>query len=121
MSHLACSDDPGAAMNADQLSRFRTALAMLPPAPASLAASGGGCFWANPICSTWCVPASGFTAAIHRRGMGKNPMQTAAILTSRILQLRRIDKGEEALATEPLIVQKGRVRSPPWRWAMPTA
>ena len=28
-------------MNDEQLSRFRAALAMLPPAPASLAASGG--------------------------------------------------------------------------------
>ncbi len=41
MSHLACADDPEAAMNARQLARFREALAMLPPAPASLANSGG--------------------------------------------------------------------------------
>ena len=41
MSHLACGDEPKNAMNAEQLSRFRQALAMLPPAPASLAASHG--------------------------------------------------------------------------------
>ena len=43
MSHLACADDLGAeaAMNRQQLTRFRAALAMLPPAPASLAATSG--------------------------------------------------------------------------------
>ena len=43
MSHLACADDLGAdaAMNRQQLERFRAALAMLPPAPASLAATSG--------------------------------------------------------------------------------
>ena len=41
LSHLACADDPDARMNRAQLDRFRTALAMLPPGPASLAASGG--------------------------------------------------------------------------------
>ena len=41
MSHLACGDEPKNPMNAQQLSRFRQALAMLPPAPASLAASHG--------------------------------------------------------------------------------
>ena len=42
MSHLACADDAEAKHErASNLSRFRTALAMLPPAPASLAASGG--------------------------------------------------------------------------------
>lgn len=41
MSHLACSDEPDSPMNAAQLKRFKAALALLPPAPASLAASGG--------------------------------------------------------------------------------
>lgn len=41
MSHLACGDEPANEKNAEQLSRFRQALAMLPPAPASLAASHG--------------------------------------------------------------------------------
>src|SRR4051812_25916837 len=41
LSHLASSDDPKSKQNQDQLSRFRTALATLPPAPASLAPSGG--------------------------------------------------------------------------------
>ena len=41
MSHLACADNPAAKMNRVQLERFKTALAILPPAPASLSASGG--------------------------------------------------------------------------------
>ena len=40
-SHLACADDPTHPMNAAQLERFRNALSVLPPAPASLANSGG--------------------------------------------------------------------------------
>jgi len=40
-SHLACADDPTHPMNGAQLERFRNALAVLPPAPASLANSGG--------------------------------------------------------------------------------
>jgi alanine racemase len=41
MSHLACADEPGHAMNAAQLSRFRELSALLPAAPRSLAASDG--------------------------------------------------------------------------------
>jgi alanine racemase len=92
MSHLACADDADDAMNATQLERFRAALALLPPAPASLAASAGvllgkdyhfdlarpgiGLYGANPMKS------------------GENPFRTAAVLAARVLQVRRIDKGE---------------------------
>jgi alanine racemase len=98
MSHLACSDDPANKLNAEQLSRFRQALAMLPPAPASLAASHGAMlgmeyhfdlvrpgvalYGANPQA---------------REGAGAaapNLMQTAAVLTARVLQVRRIDSGQ---------------------------
>lgn len=41
MSHLACADEPEHALNGAQLSRFRTALARLPKAPASLSNSSG--------------------------------------------------------------------------------
>ena len=41
MSHLACADDPGHPMNAEQLARFRELSALLPEAPRSLAASDG--------------------------------------------------------------------------------
>lgn len=41
MSHLACADEPGHAMNAAQLSRFRELSVLLPDMPRSLAASDG--------------------------------------------------------------------------------
>ena len=96
MSHLACPDE-ASPMNAQQLSRFRNALAMLPPAPASLAASHGAMlgmeyhfdlvrpgvalYGANP------QPDS------EKRGE-QNLMQTAAVLTGKVLQVRRIDTGD---------------------------
>lgn len=89
MSHLACADDAGDKMNAIQLAKFRQALAMLPPAPASLAASHG----------TFLGPDYRFD--LVRPGVAlyganpdpnrENPMRPAAILTAKILQLRRID------------------------------
>src|SRR5471030_58525 len=98
MSHLACGDEPDNKMNGEQLSRFRQALAMLPPAPASLAASHGAMlgldyhfdlvrpgvalYGANPQ-----GPESGGAAV-------PNLMQTACVLSARVLQLRRIDSGE---------------------------
>ena len=93
MSHLASADDPGAAQNTAQLSRFRTALAMLPPAPASLAASAG-VLLGKPYLFDLVRPGIGLYGGHPQAGHGKNPMRTAATLTARILQLRRIDKGE---------------------------
>ena len=92
MSHLAYAEERANPMNGMQLERFRAALAMLPPAPASLAASGGtllgkdyhfdlvrpgvGLYGANP-CND-----------------GENPFRTAVVLNAAVLQVRRIDKGE---------------------------
>ena len=103
MSHLACSDDAANPLNAQQLSRFRQALAMLPPAPASLAASHGAMlgmeyhfdlvrpgvalYGANP-------QAREGGQGAHQGGPAPNLMQTAAVLTGRVMQLRRIDLGE---------------------------
>src|ERR1700761_7188739 len=92
MSHLACADDPDAKMNRLQLDRFQTALAMLPPAPASFASSGG------------VLLGKDYAFDMVRPGIGlyggnvqhapKNPFSVAAVLTARVLQLRRIDRGE---------------------------
>ena len=99
MSHLACADDlgPGAAMNRQQLSRFRAALAMLPSAPASLAASSGIFLGKDyhfdlvrPGIALWGV---GPPAANNNKGR-RNPMKTVAVLRARVLQTRRIDKGD---------------------------
>jgi len=92
MSHLACSDNPAARMNLEQLERFRAAIAILPPAPASLAASGGVLLGKN------------YAFDLVRPGIAlyggnpladaSNPFRTVAQLTGRILQVRRVDKGE---------------------------
>jgi alanine racemase len=91
MSHLACGDEADNKMNDTQLSRFRTALAMLPPAPASLAASSG-VFLGKPYHFDLVRPGIGIYGGASQDG-GK-PLKTAAVLTARILQLRRIDSGE---------------------------
>ena len=98
MSHLACGDDPANKLNAEQLSRFRQALAMLPPAPASLAASHGamlGVQYHFDLVRPG-VALYGANPQVNE-GIGTsapNLMQTTAVLTARVLQLRRIDLGE---------------------------
>jgi alanine racemase len=93
MSQLACADEPEAAMNGQQLSRFRTALAMLPPAPASLAASAG--ILLGPEYRFDLVrPGVGLYGAHPRGLLTDNPMSTAVFLTARVLQVRGIDSGE---------------------------
>ena len=92
MSHLACADDPSSPMNPLQLDRFRTVLAMLPAAPASLASSGGA------------MLGKGYAFDLVRPGLGlyggnpqptkPNPFLVAARLTGRVLQVRRVDKGD---------------------------
>jgi alanine racemase len=92
MSHLACSEDPSANMNREQLARFRAVLAALPPAPASLSPSGGICLGRD------------YAFDLVRPGIalyGGNPQpsqpngfRTVVRLTGRVLQLRRVDKGE---------------------------
>jgi alanine racemase len=109
MSHLACGDDPRNAMNAEQLSRFRQALAMLPQAPASLAASHGAMLGLDYHFDLVRPGVALYGADPQKpEGMGRegqsskskspqgaaNLMQTAAVLTARVLQVRRIDSGE---------------------------
>ena len=92
LSHLACADEPGHGKNREQLDRFRAALAMLPPAPASLSASAGidlgrdylfdvvrlgmGLYGGNPVPSR------------------PNPYRTVTVLTSQVLQIRNLEAGE---------------------------
>jgi alanine racemase len=98
MSHLACGDEPASPMNAQQLSRFRQALAMLPPAPASLAASHGamlGMDYHFDLVRPG-VALYGANPQVNegKGGAAPNLMQTACVLSAQVLQLRRIDSGE---------------------------
>jgi alanine racemase len=93
MSHLACGDDPASPMNGQQLARFREALARLPAAPASLAASGG-VFLGRDYHFDLVRPGIGLYGGHPHPGHGANPMRCAARLAGRVLQLRRIAAGE---------------------------
>jgi alanine racemase len=100
MSHLACADEPENKMNAMQLSRFRQALAMLPTAPASLAASHGAMLGVDYHFDL-VRPGVALYGANPQKPEGKadaaatpSLMQTAAVLTAKVLQVRRIDLGE---------------------------
>lgn len=92
MSHLACAGEPDARMNRIQLDRFRTALAMLPAAPASLASSGG-VMLGKDYAFDMVRPGIGLYGG-NPRIFEPNPFATAAVLTAKILQLRRIEPGE---------------------------
>jgi alanine racemase len=92
MSHLACSDEPASKMNSEQLERFRAGLAMLPPAAASLSASGGvllGKDYAFDLVRPGIALYGGNPCKA-----APNPFRTVVQLTGRILQVRRVDKGE---------------------------
>lgn len=92
MSHLACSDDAHSAINAQQLERFRAGLAALPSAPASLASSAG-ILLGKDYAFDLVRPGIGLYGG-NPQIAGANPFATVATLTGRILQYRRVDKGE---------------------------
>jgi alanine racemase len=91
MSHLACADEPEAKMNSVQLDRFRTALAMLPPGPASFASSGG-VLLGKEYAFDMVRPGIGLYGG-NVQHAPSNPFSVAAVLEARVLQLRRIDSG----------------------------
>lgn len=92
VSHLACSEDADHSFNRHQLERFRAALAVLPPAPASFASSGG-ILLGRDYAFDLVRPGIALYGGNPRIG-GENPFAVAAQLCGRILQLRRVDKGE---------------------------
>jgi alanine racemase len=91
MSHLACADEPANPMNARQRERFNELRAKLPPAPASLANSGG--VFLGPSYHFDLVR-PGIALYGGRAHDGKpNPMQTVVRLAARILQVRDLAPG----------------------------
>jgi alanine racemase len=108
MSHLSCADDPASSFNAMQLDRFRTALAMLPPAPASLASSGG-VLLGHEYAFDMVRPGLGLYGG-NPQPSRRNPFAVAVQLRGRVLQVRRVDKGESVgygatfLAGRPTVI-----------------
>jgi alanine racemase len=91
MSHLACADVPDDPMNERQRQRFEELRAKLPPAPASLANSGG--LFLGPRYHFDLVR-PGIALYGGRAHEGKpNPMQTVVRLAARILQVREVGPG----------------------------
>ena len=92
MSHLACADTPDSPVNALQRERFETLRAKLPPAPASLANSGG--LFLGPAYHFDLVR-PGIALYGGRAHEGKpNPMQTVVRLAAKILQVRDLTPGD---------------------------
>jgi alanine racemase len=92
MSHLACANEPEHPKNAEQLTRFKQALALFPNARASLCNSSGLFLpaefhfdVARPGCALYGINPTN----------GKNPMQPVATLSAPILQIRTLERDEE--------------------------
>jgi alanine racemase len=92
MSHLACSDEPDAKLNKLQLERFKTALAILPEAPASLSASGG-IMLGKEYLFDMVRPGVALYGGNPHPGFA-NPFAPVVRLTAKIMQVRVASRGE---------------------------
>lgn len=92
MSHLACADVPGHPMNRQQLGLFQERRAKLPPAPASLANSGG-VFLGPEFHFDLVRPGIALYGGRALEGQ-PNPMHWVVRLQARILQIRHVLVGE---------------------------
>jgi alanine racemase len=91
MSHLACADEAEHPQNAQQLGDFRRAVALLPRAPASLAASCG-IFLGRGYHFDMARPGAALYGINPTPGR-PNPMAAVVRLKGRILQVRDVDRG----------------------------
>lgn len=91
ISHLACSEEAEAAMNAEQLDRFTAALARLPSAPASLANSSG--IFRGPGFHFQLLRPGAALYGINPTPGQANPMRDVVRLTAPVLQVREVEAG----------------------------
>jgi alanine racemase len=91
MSHLACADHPADPMNEAQRQRFDQLRAKLPPAPASLANSGG-LFLGQPYHYDLVRPGIALYGGRAHEG-APNPMRSVVRMAARILQVREVPPG----------------------------
>ncbi len=121
MGHLACADQPGHPMNAEQLTRFRALLARLPKAPASFAASAGILLGPD---YHFDLARPGYCLYGGNPVAGMAPMRPVVRVRARILQVREIDTpqavgygaahrvaGPSRIATVPVGYADGYLRS----------
>jgi alanine racemase len=88
LSHLACADEPGHAMNAAQLERFNGLRAAWPSVPWSLANSAG-IFLGRQYHGQLVRPGIALYGG-HPCVAGPNPMQEVVRVQARVLQMRRL-------------------------------
>lgn len=88
LSHLACAEEPGHPMNARQLERFKAALALLPNARASLAASSG-IFLGQAFHFDLVRPGAALYGVDPTPGRG-NPMRPVLRLTAPVLRVHEV-------------------------------
>ena len=91
MSHLACADEPGNAMNEAQRTTFAAARARLPGVPASLAASSG-IFLGGEYAFDLVRPGLALFGGNPTPGR-PNPMDPVATLEGVVLQVREVPIG----------------------------
>ena len=89
MSHLACADAPDHPLNRQQRDAFAAALARLPSAPASLAASSG--IFLGPEYHFDMVRPGVCLHGVNPRPGQPNPMAPVVRLQAKILQIRDVD------------------------------
>ena len=92
LSHLACAGAPTDPMNARQRDAFRAALARLPRAPASLAASSG--IFLGPDYHFDLARPGAALYGVNPQPDSPQPMRQVVRLKGRILQTRDVDRGE---------------------------
>jgi alanine racemase len=92
LSHLACAGEPAHPMNLEQLDAFRTALRLLPRAPASLASSSGIFLGADFHFDM--VRAGAALYGVNPLPGRPNAMKQVVRLKAKILQVRDVDRGE---------------------------
>ncbi|MDX2202410.1 MAG: alanine racemase [Hyphomicrobiaceae bacterium] len=91
VSHLACADEPANPMNEMQRQRFEILRAKLPPAPASLANSGGT-FLGHPYHFDLVRPGIALYGGRAHESLA-NPMRSVVTCSARILQVREVGVG----------------------------
>lgn len=95
LSHLACADEPGHPMNAEQLKRLRAALERLPAAPVSFANSAGVLLGGDYVFDLGRpgVALYGGNPMVDNADPQNNPMEHVVTLKARVLQLRDVAAG----------------------------
>lgn len=92
MSHLACADEADHPANSHQLDQFEALANLLPPAPRSLANSGG-CFLSLPAFRQDVVRPGVSLYGVAPHAGAPSPIQPVVRLDARVLQVRSIPAG----------------------------